>query len=162
MAIYFNNVALLYKAQQKLGEARSYYQRAIDIGEKTLGAEHPQVATRLSNLGALLVDMEDFAGAEAAFARARAIRADALGDHHEDTQNAAEWIQHIAERRAGAAERLPHMKVALDVPAVDDDVAGAAANAAPSLTPRAGAGAGARAGARGIPRGFPHAASAFR
>ena len=106
----------MYKAQQKLGEARSYYQRAIDIGEKTLGAEHPQVATRLRNLGALLVDMEDFAGAEAAFARARAIRADALGDHHEDTQNAAEWIQHIAERRAGAAERLPHMKVALDVP----------------------------------------------
>ena len=135
MAIYFNNVALLYKAQQKLGEARSYYQRAIDIGEKTLGAEHPQVATRLSNLGALLVDMEDFAGAEAAFARARAIRADALGDHHEDTQNAAEWIQHIAERRAGAAERLPHMKVALDVPAVDDDVAGAAANAAPLSPP---------------------------
>ena len=70
MAIYFNNVALLYKAQGKLGEARSYYQRAIDIGEKTLGAEHAQVATRLSNLGALLVDMEDFAGAEAAFARA--------------------------------------------------------------------------------------------
>ena len=52
------------------------------------------------------------------------------------------------------------MKVALDVPAVDDDVGGAAANAAP-LSPRAGAGAG-PSRARGIPRGFPHAASAFR
>ena len=135
MAIYFNNVALLYKAQGKLGEARSYYQRAIDIGEKTLGAEHAQVATRLSNLGALLVDMEDFAGAEAAFARALAIRKDALGEDHEDTQNAAEWIQHIAERRAGAADSLPHRKVALDVPAVDDRVAGEAANAAPLSPP---------------------------
>ena len=137
MAIYFNNVALLYKAQGKLGEARSYYRRAVDIGEKTLGPEHPQVATRLSNLGALLVDMEDFPGAEAAFERARAIRADALGEDHEDTQNAAEWLRHVAERRTGAADRLPHRNVALDVPAVDDEVAGAAANfaAAPPSPP---------------------------
>ena len=130
MAIYFNNVALLYKAQGKLGEARSYYQRAVDIGEKTLGAEHPQVAARLSNLGALLVDMEEFSGAEAAFARARAIRADALGKDHEDTQNATEWLRHVAERRAAAVERLSHRNLALDVPAVDDEFAGAAANIA--------------------------------
>jgi hypothetical protein len=34
--------------------ARPLYERAIAIGEKTLGPEHPDVATRLSNLARLL------------------------------------------------------------------------------------------------------------
>ena len=41
MAIYFNNIALLYKAQGKLQDARLYSEQAIDIGERTLGTTSP-------------------------------------------------------------------------------------------------------------------------
>jgi len=41
-------------AQGKLSDARLYYEQAIDIGERTLGEDHPQLATRLANLGALM------------------------------------------------------------------------------------------------------------
>ena len=45
---------LVLQAQGKLAEAEPLYQRAIAMGEKTLGPDHPTVATRLNNLASLL------------------------------------------------------------------------------------------------------------
>ena len=41
-------------AQGKYEEAQPYFERAVAIWEKSLGPEHPQVATGLNNLGVLL------------------------------------------------------------------------------------------------------------
>ena len=41
-------------AQGKYDEAEPLYKRALAIHEKALGAEHPQVALALNNLGMLL------------------------------------------------------------------------------------------------------------
>ena len=41
-------------AQGKYDEAVLLFKRALAIDEKALGAEHPQVAVRLNNLGMLL------------------------------------------------------------------------------------------------------------
>ena len=41
-------------AQSKYDEAKPKYERALAIWEKALGADHPQVAAGLSNLGSLL------------------------------------------------------------------------------------------------------------
>ena len=43
-------------SQGRLQEAAPLYERAIAIGEKTLGPEHPDLATRLNNLANLLRD----------------------------------------------------------------------------------------------------------
>ena len=40
--------------QGKYDEAKPLYERAIAIGEKTLGPDHPNVATLLNNLAGLL------------------------------------------------------------------------------------------------------------
>ena len=40
--------------QGKYDEAEPLFRRAIDIGEKTLGPEHPNLATGLNNLARLL------------------------------------------------------------------------------------------------------------
>ena len=45
-----NNLAALYRAQGRYAEAEPLYKRALAIGEKTLGPEHPEVATSLKNL----------------------------------------------------------------------------------------------------------------
>ena len=47
-------LAELYRTQAKYAEAELLYKRALDIkGERTLGKEHPDVATTLSNLAEL-------------------------------------------------------------------------------------------------------------
>jgi len=46
------------------------YERAIKIWEANLGAEHPQVATGVNNLGMVMQDLGDLNGARAAFERA--------------------------------------------------------------------------------------------
>ncbi|CAN0356259.1 unnamed protein product, partial [Ectocarpus fasciculatus] len=40
--------------QGKYQEADPLYLRAIEIGERTLGADHPDLATRLNNRAGLL------------------------------------------------------------------------------------------------------------
>ncbi len=66
---------MLYEAQGKYAEAEPLYKRSLAIREKTLGSEHPQVATSLENYAALL--RKTGRGGEAAKleARAKAIRA---------------------------------------------------------------------------------------
>ena len=46
-------VATTLQDQGKLAEAEPLYQRSLAIGEKTLGPDHPKVATWLNNLAAL-------------------------------------------------------------------------------------------------------------
>ncbi|CAM9138218.1 unnamed protein product, partial [Ectocarpus sp. 13 AM-2016] len=47
--------ALSFRFQGKYAEADPLYLRAIEIGEKTLGPDHPALATRLNNWAGLLV-----------------------------------------------------------------------------------------------------------
>ena len=75
MATSLNNLAGLYDAQGKYGEAEPLYRRALAIREKALGPEHPDVATCLENYAILLKKMGRGAEAEPLEARAQAIRA---------------------------------------------------------------------------------------
>ena len=58
------------------------FERALAIREKTLGPEHPDTAESLINLGSLLHDKGEFAGARPLFERALAINEKALGPEH--------------------------------------------------------------------------------
>ena len=54
--VCLNNLANLLRETGRYEEAEPLYRRAIEIGEKVLGAEHPDLATRLNNLALLLGD----------------------------------------------------------------------------------------------------------
>jgi len=58
LAIHLNNLAFLLSAQGKYDEAKSSYERAINIWEKVYGPNHPKVATGLNNLAVLLNDQK--------------------------------------------------------------------------------------------------------
>jgi tetratricopeptide (TPR) repeat protein len=60
-------------------EAEPLYQQALEIGEKTLGTEHPSVALRLNNLASLYADQGKFEQAEPLYQRSLAIVEKALG-----------------------------------------------------------------------------------
>jgi len=70
------------KARQP--ESRKLAERAIEIKQKLLGPDHPEVAKSLYNLAALLLQLPDYAGAKPLFERALAIREKALGPDHPD------------------------------------------------------------------------------
>jgi tetratricopeptide (TPR) repeat protein len=65
--------------------ARPYYERALAIDEKVLGAEHRDTAQSLNNLGVLLYSQGDLAGARPYYERALAIREKVLGAEHRET-----------------------------------------------------------------------------
>ncbi len=63
-------------------EAEPLFERAIAIGEKTLGPEHPDLATRLNNLAELYRATGRYAEAEPLYQRAIAIIEKTLGPEH--------------------------------------------------------------------------------
>ena len=58
----------------KLAEAEPYFRRSLAIKEKSLGPDHPSVATGLNNLALLLWQMGRFDDAVSPFERAMEIR----------------------------------------------------------------------------------------
>jgi len=53
-----NNLALVYDAQGKYADAEELYKRALEIKEKALGSDHPNVAKTLYNLALTARRME--------------------------------------------------------------------------------------------------------
>ncbi|CAN0517577.1 unnamed protein product, partial [Ectocarpus sp. 12 AP-2014] len=77
-------MALSFRAQGKYEEADPLYLRAIDIGENTLGLDHPALAARLNNRAGLLADQGKYIEAEPLYERAQAIQEKVLGPEHPD------------------------------------------------------------------------------
>src|SRR5215471_21297041 len=63
-AVALNNLANVYQAQGKYGEAEGLYQRALAIREKALGASHPDVAQTLHNLALVYQNQGKYAQTE--------------------------------------------------------------------------------------------------
>jgi len=85
-----NQLGYYLKQRAQYMEAEPLYQRAITIGEMTLGPEHPNLATRLNNLALLYQDQGNYAEAEPLLKRALAIRERKFGPTHPNTQRSRE------------------------------------------------------------------------
>ena len=74
----------LHQAQGRYAEAEPLYKRGLAVLEKTLGSEHPDIATSLSNLALLYQAQARYAEAEPLFKRGLAIAEKTLGPGHSD------------------------------------------------------------------------------
>src|ERR1044072_4743880 len=68
------NVALIYRKTGRQKAAEPYYLHALEIYEKQLGPDHPDVASVLNNLAVFYTNERRFAEAEKTHLRALAIR----------------------------------------------------------------------------------------
>ncbi|CAN0549267.1 unnamed protein product, partial [Ectocarpus sp. 8 AP-2014] len=68
----------------KYDDAEPLYVRAIAIGEKTLGPEHPDLAVCLDNLAGLLYEQGKYDEADPLYLRAIEIGEKTLGPDHPD------------------------------------------------------------------------------
>jgi CHAT domain-containing protein/tetratricopeptide (TPR) repeat protein len=90
--------------------------RALAIGEKADGPEHPSVAVRLSNLAGLLADTNRMAEAEPLYRRALAIDEKSRGADHPDVARALNNLALLLRKsnRLGEAEPLYRRALAID------------------------------------------------
>jgi tetratricopeptide (TPR) repeat protein len=63
-------------------EAREACERALAIGESAYGPNHPGVAIFVNNMGRVLLDLGDLAGAKVCYERALSINESAYGPNH--------------------------------------------------------------------------------
>jgi Tfp pilus assembly protein PilF len=81
---------LLCSNQGKYAEAEPLYKRALAIKEKTLGPDHPDVATSLHNLAWVYSREGKYKMAEPLYKRALAIKEQALGPNSPDVATGLE------------------------------------------------------------------------
>jgi tetratricopeptide (TPR) repeat protein len=115
-AAYLNGSAGYYL--QHFGDlvrARPYYERALAIREAVLGADHPDTALSLNNLGALLDSMGDYAGARPYYERALAIREAVLGADHPDTALSLNNLGYLLQAIGDYAGARPYYERSLAI-----------------------------------------------
>ena len=81
-ATSLNNLAELYRAQGRYGEAEPLMKRALASDEKALGPNHTDVGTDLNNLALLHYAQGRYTDAEPLFKRSLGIQEKALGPDH--------------------------------------------------------------------------------
>jgi len=89
--------------------------RALDIREKALGPNHPDVATSLNNLASLYQDQGAYAKAEPLYARALDISEKALGANHPDVATSLNNLAELYRAQGAYAQAEPLYARALDI-----------------------------------------------
>ncbi len=86
--------AFFYDGQGLYDKARPWYEQCLEITEKRLGEEHPNVATSLNNLALLYDSQGKYSEAEPLYIQALALRCKLLGEEHLDV---AQSLNNLAE-----------------------------------------------------------------
>jgi len=102
-----DEVESLYR-QGQYDRAIVVAKKALDVAERTVGPDHPNVATSLNNLAALYQAQGQYAQAEPLYKRSLAIREKALGPNHPDVAQSLENLAELykATNRPTEAEAL--------------------------------------------------------
>src|SRR6266702_4540028 len=110
-----SNLANAYNAQGRYAEAEPIARRALTIIERILGPEHPDVATRCVNLGALCFSQHKFTEAEELYLRALAICEQTLGPDHPAVANILNNLVPIYRAKGNYGQIELLVKRALDI-----------------------------------------------
>jgi tetratricopeptide (TPR) repeat protein len=102
-----NQIALHHRIRAAWGEAEPLLKRAIAITEKTLGPDHPDLATSLNNLALLYRNTGRYTEAEPLYERALAIREKALGPEHPDVAQSLNNLANLYRDTGGYTEAEP-------------------------------------------------------
>ena len=88
-----------YNYQGKYDQALEYYQKALAIRLKKLGADHPHVAMSYLNIGLVYALQEKLTEAESSMQRAVDIARKTSSEQHPDTQKCIQLLKLIREKK---------------------------------------------------------------
>ena len=114
-ATRLNDAVVKLLAGGKYDEAMPLAQRALELREKALGHDHPDVATSLNNLALLLKVKGDYVGAEPLYRRALAIRERALGPDHPSVALSLNGLAGLLQAKGDYVGAEPLYRRALDI-----------------------------------------------
>jgi len=104
-ATTLDNLADVYRAQQREGDAEGLYRQALEIRSQILGPQHQRVAMGLGNLARFYDDQGSYAAAEPLYWRALEISEVNLGPGHPDVATlvgALAALYHLQDEYADA------------------------------------------------------------
>jgi tetratricopeptide (TPR) repeat protein len=110
-----NDLAVVYANSGKPVEAELLFSRALAIGEKGLGAEHPGVGATIQNLGILYATQERYREAEPLLKRSLAINLKEFGGKHLRTALSLKTLSsfYAIQGQLGEAEQLIQKSLAI-------------------------------------------------
>ncbi len=79
---HYNNLALVYAERGQYARARPLMRKALQLGEKAFGPDHPEITNILSNLASLHAIEGKYAEAQELFQRSLTIQERTLGANH--------------------------------------------------------------------------------
>jgi CHAT domain-containing protein/Flp pilus assembly protein TadD len=107
------NLAMLYRAQGRYTDAEPLFKRALAIFEKSLGPDHPNVATSLNNLASLYHLQGRYADAEPLLKRSLLIREKTLGPEQPDVATSLNDLASLYQTQGRYADAEPLFKRSL-------------------------------------------------
>jgi len=113
--IHMARLGGLLSDMARYSEAEKVLRRALSIAEETLGPDHPNVATALNNLAALLRKTHWLYEAELMFRKAIAIGQKALGEEHPDVATGLNNLALLLRDMGRLAEAEPMYRKALGI-----------------------------------------------
>ncbi len=87
-ATLYGHLGTVHNAAGHRDEALSFGQKALEIRERVLGPEHPEVAANLHNIASIHRERDEYALAKELCERALSIQKRALGEEHPDIARA--------------------------------------------------------------------------
>lgn len=108
-----NRLAALYFAQAQYAKAEPLAQRALELREKALGKDHPDVAESLATLAEVARGKSEFAKAEPLYQRALKVREKALKEDHICVAQSANQLAGLYKQMAAYSRAEPLYKRAL-------------------------------------------------
>jgi len=110
-----NDLAVVYANSGRPLEAELLFNRALSIGEKGLGADHPGVGATIQNLGILYATQERYREAEPLLKRSLAINLKEYGGKHVRTALSIKTLSsfYAIQGQMGEAERLIQKSLAI-------------------------------------------------
>lgn len=114
-AMIHSNIASIYFAKGDYAQAKSGLETALELRERGLGPDHPEVAVGLNNLGGLLAQQGKLDQARPLIQRALRIWEDQLGRRHPLVASSLMSLAAVLEREGEFAEAIPLLRRAVEI-----------------------------------------------
>jgi tetratricopeptide (TPR) repeat protein len=115
LAKYLNMAGRAYNEAGRYSEAEPLYKRSLQIREKVLGPEHPDVAASLNNLALLYRDQGRYPEAEPLYKRSLEIVEKVLGPEHPDVATSLNNLAELYRNQGRYSEAKPLHKRSLQI-----------------------------------------------
>jgi CHAT domain-containing protein/tetratricopeptide (TPR) repeat protein len=109
------NLAALYRDQGRFADAEPLYKRSLEIREKTLGPDHPDIAASLNTLANLYQSQSRYDDAAPLYKRALAIYLKAFGSNHRDVATTLGNLANLYLNQGRYADAEPLFKQSLAI-----------------------------------------------